>query len=122
MRRAQALLLAAILFAGLVGTTAWYKENGLADIFELNDAIEGLDAKIASVEQENRELRVERVALVKSDAHIGGIAREDLGLVKPDEVVYKFVEMEDLASPKSPEAYMTEQQKNGSTKDGGRAK
>ena len=106
MRRAQALLFAAILFTGLVGTTAWHKENGLADIFELNDAIEGLDAKIASVEQENRELRVERVALVKSDAHIEGIAREDLGLVKPNEVVYKFVEIRDLASPESPESYI----------------
>lgn len=112
MTRPLVYLFVAVLFSGLVTVTAYHKENGLADIFDLASAIDELDQKVADIEQENRNLQIERIALTRSDLHIEGIAREDLGLVRPGEVVYEFVDIKILAQPDSPQVYMQPEKKS----------
>lgn len=82
-----------VLFALLVCASAWYKENGLADVITLNQAIARLQAQGDDLEQENHRLKEELTRLAaRDDWFVERVAREDLGLVRPGEVVYEFVD------------------------------
>jgi cell division protein FtsB len=92
------------LFALIVSTISYYRENGYADNQELQAAIADLEAKVEAVKEDNRRLAKERVSLVGDDHEIEAIARQDLGLVRPDEVVYEFIDRDKLIAPVRPTA------------------
>ncbi len=83
-----------VMVAVALGFAAYHKQNGLADVFELEKAIVSLDDRIIAVKDENDRLRMELLALETSDLYIESIARESLGLVKPGETVYEFLDSE----------------------------
>ncbi|MBI5814882.1 MAG: septum formation initiator family protein [Nitrospinae bacterium] len=111
--RAKRLLAFSAVFFVLVTVAAWNKENGFADIQRLSTAINELDTRIADLRLENERHANELRFINTSDIYVEKIARESLGLVKPGEVVYEFVDaasiggVQDhpsLAQPEKPSA------------------
>lgn len=59
---------------------------------ELKTHEESLAQKIEKLDQKIRELHEERELLKNDVAYIEKVVRDELGLVKPGETVYRFVE------------------------------
>jgi len=91
------LLSLAVVYFLLITVTAYHKPNGLKDMWKLTEAIDALDREIAGLKIENERRLRELASLNRDDTYVEAIARENLGLVKPGEVVYEFVEAGDLA-------------------------
>lgn len=85
-----------VVYFTLVTFTAYYKPNGLRDLRKINLAIEKVEKEIAEQEHENLRHRRELASLRRGDEYVEAVARESLGLVRPGEVVYEFVEAEKL--------------------------
>lgn len=76
--------LAFILFFTVFG------ERGLLRIYEMRRERQRIDIKVADLRLENQKLRLSIEAL-RSDRHqLEKIARKELGLVKPNEIIYQF--------------------------------
>ncbi len=97
--RPSVLLAASIAFFVAVTITAYFKQNGLKDVAELKVAIEKIEKDTYAVMAENERYRQELISLNHSERYVNAIAREKLGLVKPGEVVYEFVDAERLGAP-----------------------
>lgn len=76
--------LAFILFFTVFG------ERGLLRIYEMRQEKQRIDDKVSELKTENDKLRTEIAALHNDRYHLERIARKDLGLVKPNEVIYQF--------------------------------
>ena len=61
-------------------------------VYHLNEKVDSLKNNISKLKKENEKLNTEVYALKNDSSYIEKIAREDLGLVKPGEVVFEFVE------------------------------
>lgn len=79
-----AACLAFILFFTVFG------ERGLLRIYEMRQEKQRIDDKVSELKTENDKLRTEIAALHNDRYHLERIARKDLGLVKPNEVIYQF--------------------------------
>lgn len=65
-------------------------ERGLMNVFSMQEELEKIQRANRMLEQENEALQ-EESALLKNDTYaIESIAREELNLLKPGEVVYFF--------------------------------
>jgi len=62
-----------------------------AKILQLKEDIKELESEIEDLELRNYNLSQE-VELLKGDKYIEKIAREELGLGKPDEIIFKAIE------------------------------
>ncbi len=91
-----ALLGVSAIFFCLVTVTSYYKENGLKDVGKLKQAIISVKKEKSDIRLENERIRQELSSLNNSNAYVESIAREQLGLVKPNEVVYEFIDAERL--------------------------
>lgn len=79
-----AACLAFILFFTVFG------ERGLLRIYEMKREKARIDQSIAELKVENRKL-VQLIEGLRTDRRqLERIARKELGLVKPDEVIYRF--------------------------------
>ncbi len=76
--------LAFILFFTVFG------ERGLLRIYEMRQEKTRIDGKVSELKSENDKLRTEIAALHNDRYHLERIARKDLGLVKPNEIIYQF--------------------------------
>ena len=76
--------LAFILFFTVFG------ERGLLRIYEMRQEKKRIDEKVSELRTENDKLRTEIAALHNDRYHLERIARKDLGLVKPNEIIYQF--------------------------------
>lgn len=64
---------------------------GYLDLRKLNREIAKLDKEIRALEETNENLRAELEALRNNYFHIEKVARKNLGLIKPGEIIYKIV-------------------------------
>ncbi|CAH2030863.1 FtsB family cell division protein [Trichlorobacter ammonificans] len=88
MKRRLYLILAGCLSFILFFTV--FGERGLLRINDLKRELRQVEEKSAELQTANEKLRQE-IALLHGDrSHVERIARKELGLVKPDEVVYRF--------------------------------
>jgi cell division protein FtsB len=76
--------LAFILFFTVFG------ERGLLRIYEMRQEKTRINGKVSELKSENDKLRTEIAALHNDRYHLERIARKDLGLVKPNEIIYQF--------------------------------
>ncbi len=76
--------LAFILFFTVFG------EQGLLRIYEMRQEKQRIDDRVAQLKEENDSLRTEIDALHNDRYQLERIARKDLGLVMPNEVIYQF--------------------------------
>lgn len=84
MYLALAGCLAFILFFTVFG------ERGLLRIYEMRQEKQRIDEKVSDLKVENDKLRMEIASLHNDRHYLERIARKDLGLVKPNEVIYQF--------------------------------
>ncbi|MBF0635470.1 MAG: septum formation initiator family protein [Nitrospinae bacterium] len=102
-RRWALFALSAFYFVFLT-TASYYKENGFQDIQKLASAIEGINKATIQLEEENVKYANELTQINSSDMYVEAIARENMGLVKPGEIVFEFVDIEKLSPPQHPES------------------
>lgn len=79
-----AACLAFILFFTVFG------ERGLLRIYEMRQEKQRIETRVADLRLENQKLRVSIEALHNDRHQLERIARKELGLVKPNEVIYQF--------------------------------
>jgi cell division protein FtsB len=79
--------------AGCLGFILFFTvfgDKGLLRIYELRQDKNKIDSRLAETRRENEKLKHEIVAL-KTDRHyVENIARREFGLVRPNEIIYRF--------------------------------
>ncbi len=90
-RKIKIIFIASLLFFVFLVLTAIFREDGIIKSYNLNKKLELLKSDIGNLKRENERLSREVYALKNDPAYIEKIAREDLGLVKPGEIVFEFV-------------------------------
>ncbi len=79
------LVLLAMLWFAVFG------ENGFIDLFKLHRTKQELETRVAEFERQNQALRDEIEALNDDDnKEVERLARENLGMVGDDEIMYQF--------------------------------
>ena len=91
-KRLKILLLASFSFFIFLILTAIFREDGIIKAHYLNKKLELLKVDLINLSKEHKRLKGDIYAIKTDPSYIEKIAREDLGLVKPDEVVFEFVE------------------------------
>ena len=61
----------------------------------LNKEIVQLKQRIAGLEDENKKLKEDLEAMKNDPEYIESLAREELGLIKPGETKYRFIESQE---------------------------
>jgi len=90
-RRTRTLFFVAVLVLGVYFGTAIVQTQ--LKIYQANRQLEQLDEELYRLRQENRELEQQR-QYVESDEYVEWKARQELGLVRPDEKVIILTEPE----------------------------
>ena len=83
----KALSLALFLTLAASALNALFGDRGLLELLKVRDEIESLDQEIAMLRAENRRILEEVRSLKTSTLVVERHARENLGLIKPDELV-----------------------------------
>jgi cell division protein FtsB len=90
--RLAAMLLFSSLFLVTMMALAIWGDHGVLEMWRRQSEVMQLAREIEAIEQENAKLGQE-IERLRSDMHyIEKIAREELGLVRPGELIFEFVE------------------------------
>jgi cell division protein FtsL len=92
-RRRAWVLGTAIALIGL-GVGAVFGDRGILNLLQKRREVEGLRAQIETLRGDNARLAVEVAELRSSPRAIERIAREELGLARPDETLFLIREDE----------------------------
>ncbi|HVR44975.1 MAG TPA: septum formation initiator family protein [Thermoanaerobaculia bacterium] len=84
--RAVVLLSSVLTIVFLVSFV--FSEEGISELRGARMRVDGLRAEIVELERQNARLEAEIESLEESNFAVERIAREDLGMSKPDEIVY----------------------------------
>ena len=90
MPRSRKITFAAVAIALALAALSAAGSRGLRRYFKLREEIVSYEQKNQSLAAQNTSLRLEIGALSGDDKALERAAREDLGLVRPDEVVFNF--------------------------------
>lgn len=93
-RLVAVLLLGGTALAALMGLAIW-GEHGFQTMWQMQREVVELARDLETLEQENGRLRNEIHRLQHDMDYIERIAREELGLIRDDEVVIEFVTREE---------------------------
>ncbi len=77
-------------FLGLLALLSFVGDRSLLTLYRMGRVKVHLEEEIAALRQENAVLREEVEALRRYPSRTEEIARRDLGLVRPGEIVYQF--------------------------------
>jgi cell division protein FtsB len=83
---------ALIVLAVLIGFQVLRGPRGILKIRELRAQRDSLQAQIDSLQVRKAELETERRRLLTDTTYIERLVRKELGMAKPGEKVYRFVE------------------------------
>jgi cell division protein FtsB len=73
-----------------ISVFAVWGDKGIIDVYDLKEERDHIASEIAVLEEENKRLSTE-VKLLESDKrYIETVARRDLGMIGPGEVIYKI--------------------------------
>ncbi len=86
---------------GIVLAFALFGDRGFLYLFKLKRQQAELQGQLAQVEAVNDGLRREIASLGYDRQHLERLAREQLGMVREDEIVYQFSSAKHTASPVS---------------------
>jgi len=89
LRQRIALVAAAIVSAALVGAVV-FGSHGLLHLRALKSEERAISQRIAGLLLESRQLRYRLQRLRSDDRYLERLAREELGFVRPGEIVYRF--------------------------------
>ncbi|MDD5560442.1 septum formation initiator family protein [Candidatus Methylomirabilis sp.] len=79
-----------VALAILIAASSVVGKKSLVKVFQMNKTTNELQREIARLRQINEDLARELQAFTHNPSQVEAIAREDLGLVKPGEIVYQF--------------------------------
>jgi cell division protein FtsB len=96
--RRPSFWLTALPIAGLLGTSV-FGGGGLCELWRLHHERATLRDEVFRLLQENDALRQRIVLLRHSDRDLERLARQELGLVRDGEIVYRFRPPEDKSNP-----------------------
>jgi cell division protein FtsB len=82
--------LLALLFLGLVAAWLGFGERGFIHLYRMDRERQTYLDRINALERENRELLDEIQRLRSDREYVENLGRRELGLVKEDEVMYRF--------------------------------
>ena len=88
----RSLLAGLIALLPIVQYRLWVAEGGLAEASRLKEQLVKAEAENAELKARNQALTTEVLALQRGTEAVEQRARENLGLIKEDEVYYQFVE------------------------------
>ena len=83
----KALSLALFLILAASALNALFGDRGLLELLQMREEVESLDREIEMLRAENQKILEEIRSLKTSPLVVERLARENLGLVKPGEVV-----------------------------------
>lgn len=79
-----------LLFLGLVAAWLGFGERGFIHLYRMDLERQAYMERINKLERENRDLLDEIQRLRSDREYVESIGRGDLGLVKEDEIMYRF--------------------------------
>jgi cell division protein FtsB len=82
--------LLALLFLGLVAAWLGFGERGFIHLYRMDRERQTYLEKINMLERENRELLDEIQRLRSDREYVENLGRREMGLVKEDEIMYRF--------------------------------
>ncbi|MDP8218899.1 MAG: septum formation initiator family protein [Candidatus Theseobacter exili] len=94
MKRFTSLATWLVLFAFGVLIVIYFYWPNFVKLHRLSKREQTLRTEIGRLENENQRLRDRIFALEHDPVYVEKVARDDLGLSRPDEVIYKFNEKE----------------------------
>jgi cell division protein FtsB len=83
-------LILLVCFLALLLLVSVLGDRGLVQLYHMGRAKAQLEREIEALEHENTVLRQEVEAMRRHPSHAEEIARRDLGLVRPGEIIYQF--------------------------------
>ena len=92
--------LLALLFLGLVAAWLGFGERGFIHLYRMDRERQTYQEKINKLERENRELLDEIHRLRSDREYVENLGRRELGLVKEDEIIYRFGTKKEKEKPK----------------------
>jgi cell division protein FtsB len=92
--------LLALVFLGLVVAWLGFGERGFIHLYRMDRERQTYLEKINKLEQENREL-LDEIKRLRSDRdYVESLGRRELGLVKGDELMYRFETKKEKEKPR----------------------
>lgn len=88
--RKRRIVFVAVVLVILIAAPSVGGKKSLVKIFQMSKTRTELQQEISRLRQINEEITREIQALAHNPSQVEAIAREDLGLVKPGEIVYQF--------------------------------
>jgi len=92
--------LLALLFLGLVVAWLGFGERGFIHLYRMDRERQTYQEKINKLDRENRELLDEIHRLRSDREYVENLGRRELGLVKEDEIIYRFGTKKEKEKPK----------------------
>ena len=92
LERPQLVFVMAALGTAFIVLLTVFGQRGVLKVFSLKQKILATSEEISSYERRNKELQTLITDLKHDPYTIEQIARKELGLVKPGEIVYEFVD------------------------------
>ena len=76
----------------LLSLLAMVGERGFFEVYQFNRYLQHVESRIQALEVENERMRLQLTGLRSDPYQIEKLAREDLGLVRPDEIIFEIVD------------------------------
>jgi cell division protein FtsB len=76
----------------LLSLLALAGDRGFFEVYQFNRHLQHVEGRIQRLEVENERLRMQVIGLRSDPYQIEKLAREDLGLVRPDEIIFEIVD------------------------------
>ena len=76
----------------LLSLLAMAGDRGFFEVYQFNRHLQHVESRIQALEVENERLRLQVTGLRSDPYQIEKLAREDLGLVRPDEIIFEIVD------------------------------
>ena len=83
----------------LLSLLAMAGDRGFFEVYQFNRHLQHVEGRIQRLEVENERLRMQVIGLRSDPYQIEKLAREDLGLVRPDEIIFEIVDGRPEAPP-----------------------
>ena len=91
------VMIVLLLAAAVVIIAAVFGKHGLLTYMELNARYQTMQDEVARLKEDNQRLKTEIGALKSDPDAIERVAREELGMIKPGEVLYRIKKKDELA-------------------------
>ena len=82
------LILGVVLVA--ITVFAVFGKNGLIDVYKLKNERDVISKKTLRLKEENKQLASEIVLLKTDNRYVAKVARDELGMIGKDEILYKM--------------------------------